>query len=124
MSKKKFFILFEHGCTRKCHEIHKFQCRFSQNANFWSVTGRYVRTIRAIPTKIGTDTLFDMANVVIEPFFFLKKKFPFFFFIVKKKLNFQHFFSKNHNFPKFWSNFAPFHHKIFYTSNTGTSQYW
>ena len=45
-------------------EIHavksvlKFQCHFSQNANFWSVMGRYVRTIRAIPTKIGTDTFF------------------------------------------------------------------
>ena len=48
---------------------YKFQCRFSQNANFWSITGRYVRTIRAIPTKIGTDTLFDLANVVMEPFF-------------------------------------------------------
>ena len=52
---------------------YKFQCRFSQNANIWSVTGRYVTTIRAIPTKIGTDILFNMANVVIEPFFWKKK---------------------------------------------------
>ena len=78
---------------------YKFQCWFSQNANIWSVTGRYVRTIRAIPTKIGTDTLFDMANVVIEPFFFEKKSL---FFIVKKKLNFSVFFSQKitifHNF--------------------------
>ena len=57
------------GALENAMNNTNFNAVFLQNANFWSVTGRYVRTIRAIPTKMGTDTLFDMANVVIEPFF-------------------------------------------------------